>query len=243
MKIIAIGDIHGRSIWKDIVSKETDADKIVFVGDYFDSRSGHSGNRQIENFKEIIEFKKANKDKVILCVGNHDFHYIRGIGETYSGYQASYAIDIGEVIQQALNEDLIQICFVSDKFIFTHAGITKTWANINTVDVNNLEQSINDLFKFKPNCFKFTMGNNYSSTGRDITQTPIWVRPEALVTDMLDEVISGNLYYIVGHTPVNYIGVNIIDNIIMIDALGTSEEYLTIIDGVPTVSKVIKIDV
>lgn len=38
MKIVAIGDIHGRDIWEDIVKKEHDADKIVFVGDYFDTR-------------------------------------------------------------------------------------------------------------------------------------------------------------------------------------------------------------
>ena len=36
MKTIFIGDIHGRSIWKDIVAREN-ADRVVFIGDYFDS--------------------------------------------------------------------------------------------------------------------------------------------------------------------------------------------------------------
>ena len=35
MKTIAIGDTHGRSQWKDIVKKEKDVDKIIFIGDYF----------------------------------------------------------------------------------------------------------------------------------------------------------------------------------------------------------------
>jgi predicted phosphodiesterase len=36
MKIIALGDTHGRTMWKDIVAKESDADKIVFNGDLSD---------------------------------------------------------------------------------------------------------------------------------------------------------------------------------------------------------------
>ena len=36
MKYILIGDIHGRTQWKKIVEKEKDADKFIFLGDYFD---------------------------------------------------------------------------------------------------------------------------------------------------------------------------------------------------------------
>ena len=36
-KIIVIGDIHGRTIWKQIVAANPDADLFVFIGDYFDS--------------------------------------------------------------------------------------------------------------------------------------------------------------------------------------------------------------
>lgn len=71
MKIIALGDIHGRDIWKDIVKKESDADKIVFVGDYVDTHDNISPYKQVDNFKEIVEYKKENKDKVILLIGNH----------------------------------------------------------------------------------------------------------------------------------------------------------------------------
>ena len=37
MKTIVIGDIHGRTIWKQIVIENPDFDKLVFIGDYFDS--------------------------------------------------------------------------------------------------------------------------------------------------------------------------------------------------------------
>lgn len=79
MKIIVIADIHGRSIWKEIISKENDFDSVIFLGDYFDTHGGgYSANRQIENFKDIIAYKKANMDKVTLLIGNHDVHYCRG---------------------------------------------------------------------------------------------------------------------------------------------------------------------
>lgn len=36
LKTVFIGDVHGRSIWKDIVAQEK-ADRVIFIGDYFDS--------------------------------------------------------------------------------------------------------------------------------------------------------------------------------------------------------------
>ena len=71
MKITAIGDIHGRNIWKDIVEKESDSDKIVFVGDYVDTYDNISPGQQVKNFEEILEFKKTNPNKVTLLLGNH----------------------------------------------------------------------------------------------------------------------------------------------------------------------------
>ena len=35
-KLVAIGDVHGRNTWKQIVEQEQ-PDTVVFVGDYFDS--------------------------------------------------------------------------------------------------------------------------------------------------------------------------------------------------------------
>lgn len=33
MKTVIVGDIHGRTIWKDILEKEQ-PDRVVFLGDY-----------------------------------------------------------------------------------------------------------------------------------------------------------------------------------------------------------------
>lgn len=224
MKIVALGDTHGRSKWKEIVVEQKDADMIVFIGDYFDAKDGgYSANRQIENFKEIVQFKRDNPSKVVLLIGNHDFHYLNGVNETYSSYQFGYAKDINSVLQPAVDEGLLQMCYQYSSYFFSHAGLTKTWSNNNGIDMNNLEDSVNELFRNDITKFKFTMGDNGSYGGNDITQTPIWVRPQSLVKDMVDDIIC-----IVGHTQVKGVTVMEEDNLILIDCLGTSDEYLVL---------------
>ena len=74
-KIVVIGDIHGRDTWKEIIAKEEPFDKVVFLGDYFDSYY-ISFKNQFINYNEIIKYKDDNKDKVITLFGNHELHYI-----------------------------------------------------------------------------------------------------------------------------------------------------------------------
>ena len=77
------------------------------------------------------------------------------------------------------------------------------------------------------------MGDNYSQTGDDITQGPIWVRPMSLMSDMLEDTVC-----VVGHTTVTKLGLDEkFPKIILIDCLGTSGQYLIIEDGKPTASK------
>lgn len=221
MKTLIIGDIHGRMKWKNIISNEI-YDRIIFVGDYFDTHDkDYSTNRQIENFKEIIAFKKANMDKVVLLIGNHDYHYMDGIIEKYSGYQIRYSEEIGKELGQALSEDLLQMCFSFDDILVSHAGVTNTWCKNNDIDKLNVVQSINDLFKTSPSSFSFAMGENYSQIGDDITQSPIWVRPRSLHQDQIE-----GYKQIVGHTQARFLMVSETSPIICVDTLGTSGEYL-----------------
>jgi hypothetical protein len=233
MKIIAVGDIHGRTTWKDIVAKEADADKYIFIGDYFDTRYYTiSGNIQITNFKEILELKKRNPEQVIMLMGNHDLHYLKGIDETYSGHQAGYALEIGEIIGKAINDGHLQMCYHLAPFFFSHAGLTKTWCK-DMLDIespmvdDSLVSTINDYLIYKPRVFKFNMGANFSDIGNDITQGPVWVRPESLAKDMVDGITC-----VVGHTPAEKLGpMQLHPQIIRIDCLGWTNEYLVIEDG------------
>ncbi len=231
MKIVAIGDIHGRQIWEEIVVKENDADKIVFIGDYFDTHEGVSVEVQIENFKKILEFKKNNIDKVILLLGNHCFHYLKDAQEKYSGFKAFKFIDINELIEPAVRSGLVVGCYTYGKYVFTHAGVTKTWCENNNIDINNLAESINRTLQENPSAFRFEMGDNYDQSGNDVTQSPIWVRIPSLLKDKLDDKT-----FVVGHTTLERLA--IIDSLIGIDVLGTSGEYLIIEDGIPKAKKI-----
>jgi predicted MPP superfamily phosphohydrolase len=223
MKTIALGDTHGRTNWKDIVAKET-FDKVVFIGDYLDTHDDVSGATQLENLKEIIAYKKENMDKVVLLIGNHDFHYLATSKNQYSGFQRLFKLAFQEQLHKAIDENLLQACYIQGDTIFTHAGVTQTWCEDNNIDFSNLEQSINDLFKFKPNRFEFSVGENMSEYGDDITQTPIWVRPDSLIKDKIK-----GYYQVVGHTTQDKI--MSANGVVFIDTLGTSGEYLEIIDG------------
>lgn len=232
MKIIALGDTHGRDIWKQIVKVEEDFDKFIFIGDYFDTREGIDASTQIQNFKEILEFKKANPDKVFLLIGNHDFHYLKGCGETYSGYQQYAAMDINEVLQPAVTSGHMQICHVFDEYIFSHAGLTNTWCENNDIDLYNIEESVNVRFMKNMESFKFEYGENLDKSGDDVTQSPLWVRIPSLFRDMVK-----GFTYIVGHTTVKEM--HMASNIVAIDCLGTSNEYLVIQDGQAFARKIV----
>ena len=54
MKIIVIGDIHGRTCWHDIVKKNPDADKIIFLGDYVSTHEDIQSGQQCDNLFNII---------------------------------------------------------------------------------------------------------------------------------------------------------------------------------------------
>ena len=52
-RTVILGDSHGRNLWKQIVEAETDADRIIFLGDYFDSFD-IPGVVQLQNFLDIV---------------------------------------------------------------------------------------------------------------------------------------------------------------------------------------------
>ncbi len=233
MKLVAIGDIHGKAIWEEIIAKEKDADKIIFMGDYFDDYGQTSADSQIKNFKKIVDFKKRNLDKVILLFGNHDLHYIPII-KKYSGWQELKSIDIGISIEKSL--PYMQMCYQYEKFMFTHAGVTNTWFencclwNIESTD-NEYSEVINRLFKSKPSLFDFTPGEKFDNYGNEICQTPVWVRPESLVIDSFKDFI-----HVVGHT--RQLGITFANGkILLVDTLEV-REYLVIKDGIPGSEKI-----
>lgn len=236
MKTVVIGDVHGRSLWKLIVNQEN-PDRVIFVGDYFDSFE-ISGVEQIQNFKEIIEYKKTSGKEVIMLIGNHDHHYFPEVGYTgTSGYQSGIAPSINQVIDE--NREHLQIAYSFGEFLFTHAGVSPTfmdgefgeegWVEDNVVEL------LNDLFKYKPKSFDF---NGMDPYGDNTYQTPLWIRPRSLmaVNKKHDKGLKKKYIQIVGHTQVKKLDLigsqkSAGGRYYFIDCQETTGEYLVIQDN------------
>ena len=200
MKTIFLGDTHGRSLWKDIIAKES-PDRVVFIGDYFDSFD-IGGAEQMFNFKEIIAFKESNQCEVILLIGNHDYHYYPG-GETYSGYQHGAAPAIKQLLEE--NKHHMQMCYQLDNILCSHAGIGHNWlVEQEKYESGSIADFVNDIWNYKPNRFMFYGFDPY---GDNKTQTPIWIRPTSLLSGNKDTFLKTDYIQIAGHTQVRKIDI------------------------------------
>lgn len=226
MKIIFIGDIHGRASWKDILSTQ-EWDKAVFIGDYFDSFE-FNAIEQLKNFDEICLMKRslqaAEGKEVIMLIGNHDHHYFRAIGDAgTSGYQARAAKNIEFALED--NKDLLQMAFMFDNILCTHAGVGEAWLESQGWKGENIADFINDIWKHRPGNFTFHGRDPY---GDDMGQTPIWIRPKSLMRDS-QALKRVGIIQVVGHTGMKSIdieGKSTGGKYFFIDTLGKSGEYL-----------------
>lgn len=233
MKTVAIGDIHGRKVWKKIVEREN-PDRVVFVGDYFDSYE-FTALEQMSNFQEIIEFKKSGECEVVLLVGNHDHHYFPGIdGSNISGFQARACSSISYLIYE--NKEHLQIAFETENFVFSHAGISQVFMDEtfgkDGWDRENMVLLLNQKFKYQPKYFCFLSGSGFTNPyGDDPFQGPLWIRPRSLMRANKN-TLRKQIIQVVGHTQMNKIdtGKTTGGRYWFIDTLGTSGEYLIIKD-------------
>lgn len=233
-KTVFIGDIHGSDRWKSVVSRESDADRFVFVGDYFDSFD-IPGLIQMHNFKEIMEFKANSPAEVVTLIGNHDYHYFPEIGSNgTSGYQTRLAPAISMLIQE--NRQNLQLAYSFDDVLCTHAGVSEVFLDqvlgYKTWNVNKIVENLNELFVHKPKSFDF---NGFEPTGDNQSQTPLWIRPRSLVP--ASKNIRKIFYQVVGHTQLRYMDIESTHKwaggkYFFIDTMNTSGEYLVCENGV-----------
>jgi predicted MPP superfamily phosphohydrolase len=227
MKTVILGDIHGRDCWKQIVANEA-PDRVVFIGDYFDSYDDYTAAEQMHNFQEIIDWKKSGQCGVTMLIGNHDYHYMSGVTERYSGYQYGPSFAIQRLLDD--NKEHLQMCYQMGIFVFSHAGISADWLKNNGWNGEYVSEFINDMWKYKPNAFKFTGRDPY---GDSVESSPIWIRPKSLQNSNYD-ILRSHYIQVVGHTQQNQIdrkGKSTGGRYYYIDTLGTSGEYMIIEDG------------
>jgi hypothetical protein len=180
---VAIGDIHGKPFWKDVLEK--DYDNIYVTGDYWDSFT-IPFKKQKQNFIEII--KAAREDsRLHLCIGNHDLHYIVD-SEFYSGFQDEHCDEIKELVESAM--DVLRVAFTAQSWVVSHAGFSKTFMRqCGCDDLEQVEKRFRENYRF----LGFAPDGR-DPYGNDRQQGPLWIRPNALLGGMFFP------YQIVGHT-------------------------------------------
>jgi UDP-2,3-diacylglucosamine pyrophosphatase LpxH len=250
MKTVIIGDVHGRDQWKQIVAQENDADRFVFLGDYFDSFD-ISAVEQMHNFKEIVEFKQTIGEEVIMLIGNHDYHYFPEMGDSStSGYQTRMAMVIKQLIGE--NREHLQVAHRIGEFVFSHAGISSEWLDDTVLDwtEENMVDKINELFKYTPLSLDYRSFKMFSATewagasgyGNETYQGPMWIRPKALMKAN-KKTLRKKIIQVVGHTYQNEIdkeGKATGGRYYFVDVQETSQEYMIITDGQISFNKIQK---
>jgi UDP-2,3-diacylglucosamine pyrophosphatase LpxH len=178
-----IGDIHGRTYWKEVQEVfNPEKDQVFILGDYFGSREENqedliSPEKQIENFHELCMWALDHEGKVFLLLGNHDLQYM-GKG----GKSACFNHEYAKAFNAALNTymDILKLYVIQGDTIYSHAGISSKYFD-----------SIDELYVW-----------GGADMGKDTNYNPTWIRPN----DLMATKIPG-YKQVVGHTPTQVLDV------------------------------------
>ena len=215
-KIVVVGDIHGRDVWKAILAKET-PDKAIFLGDYVGSHDDIDARTQLNNLYDIFNFSGCEK---VLLRGNHDMQHLRYYWAQCSGFDHCVADEMYDIKSKflACTQWAYQEIIGEKKVIFSHAGISLAWMRgiIRVVDIEqpNWIDELNRICPSERFGFNGERGDIY---GDSPMQPCTWIRPQSLIENWIDGYTQ-----IVGHTPqdaVNEIKVNDNDSLWLCDSL------------------------
>lgn len=211
MKILVLGDIHGRLIWQDIIEKEH-PDLTIFLGDYVSTHEGVSADQQLSNLEDILNHKEENPDKVILLRGNHDVQFLGYYWARCSGYDPKVAEGMASMKERFLELTQWIYQIPNTNIVCSHAGISTMFLkNVERYLVSHGSSQyddgsidgeiIIDLINTIEPCELFGFTGDYFDTYGDSPQQPCtWIRPRSLL-----EYGVKDITHVVGHTPVERI--------------------------------------
>jgi len=201
MKITAIGDIHGRETWKDIVT-DNPSSHFVFLGDYLDAYDIEeiSEEESVENFYQLLDFKKGNSNKVTLLIGNHDFQYLYYPFGATNAMSKKYLPEIREIFRD--NKNLFQFAYQRKNYLFLHGGLTNSWVkeHLDYLTKIGLKPDKSNIGEIIDKAGQELIGRyalsevSYYRNGPKLYGGPLWCDHRELVADNLD-----NYHQITGH--------------------------------------------
>lgn len=145
-EVLIVPDVHGRQFWKEVL-KYPDT-PVVFLGDYVAPYVQHeniTNEQAIDVFKEVLDFRRENPDRVTLLLGNHDMSYSVGIALCDNRVDNRNYETIRKLFWDKKNVfQLTKGMAINNKnFLFSHAGYTKGWIEDSqnlfmTMDLNQI---------------------------------------------------------------------------------------------------------
>lgn len=250
MTVFVIPDLHGRTCWQDPAQQFLDThslvDQVIFLGDYVDSFEV-SHEQQLNNFTDVIAFKKANPDRVVLLLGNHCFQYlylsvVKCFGFNEDLYPALHLL-------YKLHIDYFQVAYQVGQTLFIHAGVSQAWLTRHADKISQRQQALeaaaqptqladvlNSLLRSPGGpTLLWEVGPEHG--GSDPLDGPVWVRPTELKADL-----PAGLTQVVGHTHVDEItevwepGIGA--RLILTDCLSMKTDFLSLlVDNISPVSQ------
>lgn len=226
MKQLVLGDMHGRFDCVRAIYEREQPDSVVMLGDYVDSHEPISDMDQYCAVFELLDLRdkhiESGRGEFTLLIGNHDFHYLYGdpLRERYTQWDDTRVKWANDVFDMLVERDVLKAVHIDNEHrtVFSHAGITNTWLRENNLRL----EDINPLLKSDLEPFRFYRYG--PPTGYCVENSPIWVRPNALKSDMYTDEDGVKWRQVVGHTPTPQIVAE--QNLVQCDTL--PRQYLII---------------
>ncbi len=206
--MIIIPDIHGRTYWKDALTGNEE-EKIIFLGDYTDPYT-HEGIMTCEGLtqlREVIAFKKAHPDNVVLLLGNHDLSYIHD-----EQYPCRHDDENHDAISNLINDNLSLFNIAHEEningttLLLSHAGILPGWLRNNEdilghVTLGNAAEVLNKAFHEGRLNEPLSQVSLYRG-GINYWGSPVWADIEEHIDNnqQPDADDSHGIYQVFGHT-------------------------------------------
>ena len=183
---------------------------VIFLGDYLDPYTYYDGilpSEALANFKDILAYKKANKERVTLLLGNHDIHYFgRELNSSRKDRMNNDAIHQLYKKNLPLFKLAMTLCTGGKSFLFTHAGIDPRWLTlrmpeVEANDVNSICSALNSKLESEKVFLDFVkialMDVSASRWGYARYPSPVWTdeTDHRYMQERLPDV-----YQIFGHT-------------------------------------------